>query len=250
MKHTAQMRADRGRTLFISGTDTEVGKTVLTVMLTHYLASVFPRVRALKPFCAGGNKDAVLLCQAQKPRARIRDITLHRFRAPLAPYVAAGRRRSEVSKAGVMDYLKRMQRGVDWMLVEGCGGLMTPLSDAFVVLDVIVALGCPCLLVAPNKLGVLNQVLMSATVLKAQGIGQFRVVLMGQREPDLSAVGNAAVLAHWLGRERVFSLPYLGKTPLETGHLKKNINKVKNTLAETLCFDNFSPLFEESGCKS
>src|SRR5207244_10083399 len=115
------------RILFITGTDTGVGKTVLTSLLARHLRERGVAVAALKPICSGGRADARVLHFSQNGAVTLDEINPWHFRAPLAPLLAARREHRRVDLAKVLAHVRRVQRRFEVILVEGAGGLLSPL---------------------------------------------------------------------------------------------------------------------------
>ena len=141
------------RILFITGTDTGVGKTVLTSLLTRHLRERGVAVAALKPICSGGRADARALHSSLDGALTIDEINPWHFRAPLAPLLAARREHRRVDLANVLAHVRSVQRRFDVVLVEGAGGLLSSLGEGFNARDLIIALRAVPIIVCPNRLG-------------------------------------------------------------------------------------------------
>ena len=197
-------------TLFITGTDTGAGKTVLASLLARHLrARGFP-VAALKPVCSGGRGDAKALWAALGGALALAEINPWHFRAPIAPLLAARAERQKVKLAQVVIHARRIQRRFPILIVEGCGGLLSPLGEDFDSLDLIKALRAQPILVCPNRLGVLNQVLLVLAALPRKLSQQTQLVLGPPKRPDAASGGNLAFLRQKLGAGRVHVLPRVG----------------------------------------
>ena len=164
--------------LFITGTDTNVGKTVFSVLLTRELLRQGVDVRAVKPLCSGGREDAeallaVLLAKTSNNQHRTTNIHCIRhsvsgidqinpwhFAEPLTPLVASRRAGKPLHRKEVVAFLRKSAAGCDTLLVEGAGGLLSPLGEDFDARDLIVALKATPVVVAQNRLGVINQSLL------------------------------------------------------------------------------------------
>src|SRR6266581_5133714 len=111
------------RILFITGTDTGVGKTVLTSLLARHLCERGVAVAALKPICSGGRADARALHSSLNGALTLDEINPWHFRAPLAPLIAARREQRRVELANVLAHVRRIEGRFEVVLVEGAGGL-------------------------------------------------------------------------------------------------------------------------------
>ena len=109
-------------TIFVTGTDTGVGKTVLTALLTRHLRERGVNAAALKPVCSGDRADARALHAASAGALTLDEINPWHFRAPIAPMLAARRERKQVVLADVLLHVRAMQKRFDVLLIEGAGG--------------------------------------------------------------------------------------------------------------------------------
>jgi dethiobiotin synthetase len=197
-------------TFFITGTDTGVGKTVLTALLTRHLRERGVNAVALKPICSGGRDDARALRAAMNAALTSDEINPWHFHAPLAPLLAARRERKQVKLADVLAHVRTMQKRFEVVLVEGAGGLLSPLGGNFDSRDLITALCATPMVVCPNRLGAVNQVLLTLAALPRSASCRARVVLMSPSKPDASTNTNVSLLAEFLDAKRIFCLPRLG----------------------------------------
>jgi dethiobiotin synthetase len=197
------------RVVFVTGSDTGVGKTVVTTLLTCQLRQQGCRVAALKPLCSGGRSDALALHAALGGALSLDEINPWHFRAPLAPALAARREHRRVLPAAVLAQVNQAQARFDVVLVEGAGGLLSPLGVGFNARDLIAKLRATPVVVVPNRLGAVNQALLVLAALPRAAARRAQVVLVTQSRPDASARSNAALLAEHLGRDRVHRLPRL-----------------------------------------
>ena len=198
-------------TLFITGTDTGVGKTVLTALLACYLHERGVRVAALKPICSGGRGDARVLRAALAGSLTLDEMNPWHFRAPIAPLLAARRERKRVRLSQVLAHIRMMQKRFDVLLIEGVGGLLSPLGENFDSRDLIGVLRATPIVVCPNRLGAVNQVLLTIEALPRNAAAKARVVLMSPSRPDSSTGANANLLGEFFDKGRIFRLPWLGK---------------------------------------
>jgi len=197
------------RILFITSTDTGVGKTVLTSLLARHLRERGVAVAALKPICSGGRADARVLRSSLDGALTLDEINPWHFRAPLAPLLAARRERRRVDLANVIAHVRKVQRRFDVVLVEGAGGLLSSLGEDFNARDLIIALRAVPIIVCPNRLGVVNHVLLTVEALPRLVARRAAVVLMSPHRPDLASRTNPRFLAGILGPDRVHEFPWL-----------------------------------------
>ena len=159
------------KTLFVSGTDTEVGKTWVSCQILRKLRSNGHRVGAWKPVCSGAvERNGQLIWEDVEALAAaiggdtteeilIDRICSQRFTVPMAPNVAARLEGREVSDEMLAGGLSLWRDHADLVLIEGAGGLMSPTSDGMLVADLALRLNSPLLLVAANRLGTIHQAL-------------------------------------------------------------------------------------------
>jgi dethiobiotin synthetase len=194
------------QTIFITGTDTGVGKTVLTALLVRHLRERGVNAVALKPACSGGRADARALLAAMDGALTLDEINPWHFRAPIAPLLAARRERRQVRLAKVLAHVRAMQKRFDVVLVEGAGGLLSPLGEDFDSRDLLAALRARPIVVAQNKLGVINHLLLTLEALPKNLRALAKIVLMSPPKPDLAGPGNARLFRHLFPPGKFFSL--------------------------------------------
>jgi dethiobiotin synthetase len=199
------------QTLFITGTDTGVGKTVLTVLLVKFLRERGGNAAALKPICSGGRDDARKIFTAMDGALSLDEINPWHFRAAVAPLLAARRENKKVKLSQVLAHIRAMQTRCEILLVEGAGGLLSPLGENFNSRDLILALRAMPIVVAQNKLGAVNQILLTLEALPKNLRAKSRVVLVSPQKPDASTKMNAKLLAEFFDAEKIFLLPRLNK---------------------------------------
>jgi dethiobiotin synthetase len=193
--------------LFIAGTSTEVGKTHVAAMIARALVAEGRRVGVFKPVASGCRReggqlvadDAVALWEAAGRPGELERACPQRFLAPVAPPRAAAMEGTRVDAALLRSGLDYWRERSDIVLVEGAGGLMSPLSDKDYNIDLAADLGLPLVIVAANELGVINatlQTLITARA-KAPGLAIAGVILNHamSRENDASLASNAEDLA-------------------------------------------------------
>jgi dethiobiotin synthetase len=197
-------------TFFITGTDTGAGKTVLTTLLTRHLRERGVNAVALKPVCSGDRADARALHTASDGALTLDEINPWHFRVPMAPLLAARRERKRTALTDVLAHVRLVQKRFDVVLIEGAGGLLSPLGENFDSRELIAALRATPMVVCSNRLGAVNQILLTLAALPRSASCRARVVLMSPSKPDASIATNAGLLAEFLDAKRIFCLPWLG----------------------------------------
>jgi dethiobiotin synthetase len=194
--------------LFITGTDTEVGKTYVATTIAKQLATAGHRVGVYKPVasdCVSDGKhliseDAFALWEAAQCPLNLDAVCPQRFPTALAPHLAARRNAQEVDVELLRTGISVWTDACDIVLVEGAGGLMSPTSDDEFFADLAYEFGYPVVIVAPNVIGVINQSL-SALITAANfrdGLNVAGIVLNDSRrfDGDISMDSNREQIAN------------------------------------------------------
>jgi dethiobiotin synthetase len=166
------MQNNHKRGLFITGTDTGVGKTYAAAMIVRELAAAGTRVGVYKPVASGCRRkgeglvsdDAVSLWNAAGQPGTLEAVCPQCFAAPLAPHLAARAEGRELNAARLRSGLDYWFDRSDVIVVEGVGGLLSPVSDDEYVADLAHDFGFPLIVVAANRLGVIHQTLATLVV--------------------------------------------------------------------------------------
>jgi dethiobiotin synthetase len=163
------MMCKRTPGLFVTGTDTGVGKTHVAALIARHLTRSGLRVGVYKPAASGCRReqglvvsdDALLLWEAAGRPCELEWVCPQRFLAPLAPHLAAREEGKRLDPDRLRTGLNHWLRHSDVVLVEGAGGLMSPLGDEEYVADLACDFGFPLVVVARNALGTINQTLQT-----------------------------------------------------------------------------------------
>ena len=217
--------------LFITGTDTGAGKTVLTALLAQFLAAQKIRVAAFKPVCSGGRADAEIIRAAIGGTLTLDEINPWHFRAAIAPSLAAKLENKSVTLAQVLAHVRAARKNFGVTLVEGAGGLLSPIGEDFDSRDLISALRATPIIVAPDKLGVVNHLRLTLEALPKKHRAQAKIVLMSPAKPDAATSANAQLLGEFFPAEKIFTLPWLGKklalaTALKNPRVNRTLEKL------------------------
>lgn len=196
--------------VFVTGTDTEIGKTHASVALIHTLRRVGRTVNAMKPVAAGLDEpsDADRLrtaCDVDIDDALLNPIALT---DPIAPHVAARRAGVDISISKVTEAFRQLKTQADFTVVEGAGGWMVPLGPQQMMADLVRALELPVLLTVGLRLGCLNHALLSARAIEADGL-RLAGWVGNAIDPDMPArADNIAALNKRLPAPCLGLLPY------------------------------------------
>jgi dethiobiotin synthetase len=196
------------RIIFITGTDTEAGKTVLTALGLCYFQVAGKCVRAFKPFCSGSWNDTDLLRQLHKPPLPREQVSPWFFNEPLAPLIAARRENQEIQLQEVLQMIHMAAATADVLLVEGAGGLLSPLGIGFNALSLVQELNSELLIAGRNRIGIINHALLTIACLESNRLHSWKFALMGGNQ-DPSSATNHETLMDCVdgGSDRVHSIP-------------------------------------------
>lgn len=217
------------RGLFITGTGTSVGKTYVTRLIARSLVAAGSRVAVYKPVASGCREqdgglvcdDAVALWEAAGRPGDLEHVCPQRFAAPLAPHLAAAAEQKAVDarllRAGIDFWIAQSEI----VLVEGAGGLMSPVTDDEYVADLVLDFGFPLIVVTPNVLGTIHQTLSTliAAATFRDGLNVAGVVLNHpSSDRDASTDTNHGELA------RRCVLPVLGEVAWQAERIEPEID--------------------------
>lgn len=203
--------------IFITGTDTGVGKTVFAAALTRALRERGVAVAALKPICSGGRADARRLHDAMGKALSLDEVNPWHFRVPLSPLLAARMERRTLTGKQVIARVRAVARRFELVVVEGAGGLLSPLGEGFDSRDLILALRATPIVVCPNRLGTVNQVLLVLAALPRAIARRARIVLMDSAHSNPTTRTNPGQLAEFVRGEYIHVFDWLGKDPWRSG---------------------------------
>jgi len=163
---------------FITGTDTEIGKTFVTAALTRALTARGLRVVPIKSLAAGQeffdgrwvNEDVATLLAAQSLGLTDAEVGPLQFREPCAPHIAAKLEGASIDRDALLAAIRATAAKADMALVEGVGGFRVPLTDTWDTADLAVDLALPVILVVGLRLGCINHALVTAEAIRARGL--------------------------------------------------------------------------------
>ena len=206
------------KAIFITGTDTGVGKTLVTGLLARYFldkgksaitqkwvqsgSEKFPRDIATHLKLMGKNKSYI--------KNNLSDVCLYVFKLAASPHLAAVKERKSIRVDEIKRSLRALGGKFDWVIVEGVGGALVPLNKNKLVIDIVKELKLPILVVVGNKLGAINHTLLTIEALKRR-----KIKILGLVFNNLSKKGNKTILENnpkiieAISKEKVLGiLPY------------------------------------------
>lgn len=202
------------RGLFVTGTDTGVGKTVIAAALLRGLGARGARVVGMKPVASGidagaiRNADVAALMEASNVAALLNDVNPFAFAAAVAPHIAAAQSGTTIDLDVIARSYARLSAVAEIVVVEGAGGAFTPLSSRADMLDIASRLRVPVLLVVGMRLGCLNHALLTAAAIHARGL-RLAGWIANRIDPMMAACdANVAALAQRLPAPLLDDVPW------------------------------------------
>jgi dethiobiotin synthetase len=221
------------RGLFITGTDTGVGKTIVTAALAMILREAGADVGVMKPVATGCvrrreglvSEDAELLAKAADVPEPLAEISPIRLAEPLAPTVAAARARLTLDLAPMWAAWRRLRSAHDIMLVEGIGGLLCPVTPKESVADLAKVFGLPLLVVARPVLGTINHTALTVEAARARGLRVAGIVINRYHHDsaDLAETTNPDEVQRLTGVDVIGLVPDDPKTDFRAGVVGEDV---------------------------
>jgi len=204
--------------VFITGTDTGVGKTLIAGGLAACYRKGGVRVGVMKPVESGCRRledglhpdDAIFLKKMAASDDALDDIVPYRLEQPLTPSVATALAGVTIELEVINRSYRRIAGRNDLVLVEGAGGLLAPIFQHLTGVDLIRRLGIPLIIVARNALGTINHTLLTADLARRSGLDVLGIIInQCSPFPDLSAETNPGIIAEMSGLPLLGVMPYL-----------------------------------------
>lgn len=210
----------KSRGIFVTGTDTGVGKTIVAATLARLLRINGINVGVMKPVTSGCtevsgilvSEDAQLLCQASG-NAYSEDVAPYRLREALAPAESARHEGLRLDFSYIKQAYERLCSSHDYIIVEGAGGLMVPLSGGLLIADLVRELNLPLLVVARPGLGTINHTLLTCFAAQQIGLIVTGVIINGMPENpgpaeqsaphQIGSLCGAPLLGIWPQRDEI-----------------------------------------------
>jgi dethiobiotin synthetase len=208
------------RGFFVTGTGTEVGKTVVAAAITRTLAERGQSVAVFKPAVTGleedGESDHALLRRAAGSTQSNEEIAPYRYRPPASPHLAALLAGEEIERKRLISSARAAAGSADAIVCEGVGGLLVPLSRDYLVRDFAVDLGLPLVVAAAPGLGTINHTLLTIEAARAAELALAAVILTPwPAEPSEIEASNQETIES-IGKVHVETLPPLNLAAPET----------------------------------
>lgn len=218
--------------LFITGTDTEIGKTFVSSLLIKILAEENVKVAGMKPVASGAkiidgslkNDDALSLLEASNINADYDVVNPYVFEPAVSPHIAAEQSGIEIDLDKIKNNFDQLQKQSDVVIVEGVGGWYAPLSCHTTVADLAEELKLPVILVVGLRLGCLNHTLLTAQAIRQSGLTIAGWIANHIEEDFSSADENIKTIKHFLN-----DIPFLGTVSYQTTKSNKQQNHTINS---------------------
>ena len=199
------------RGVFVTGTGTEVGKTVVAAAIARTAAAAGERVAVFKPAVSGladaGEPDHALLRRAAGSNQSDDQVAPYRYDPPVSPHLAAELAGEEIDPARLLAAARAAADGVDLLVCEGVGGFLVPLTREYLVRDFARELGLPVVVASSPGLGTINHTLLTAEAVRAAGLETAAIVLTPWPEdPSSMEQSNRSTIGALTGTE-VLTLP-------------------------------------------
>ena len=190
---------------FLTGTDTDVGKTYVAGLLVRALRKAGVDCVGMKPICCGDRADAEALHAASDGAIPLNDVNPVWMRTPAAPYTAAMIENRAIDLALIRETFARVRAAHASLIVEGVGGWRVPIERDYFIGDLAAEFGLPVAVVVANKLGALNHTLLTIESIRARGLECAGVLLNHTTSAahDIAGITNRGML------EDIFGVPIL-----------------------------------------
>ena len=227
---------------FVTGTDTGVGKTLVAAGLAYCLRRRGINLAVMKPVQTGGvvkggrlvSEDLELLLEGVKLNEPLELLNPYCFPEPCSPHLAARLAGTEIDPSRIISAYKQLADCYEVVIVEGSGGLLVPLREDYLMADLSRDLSLPLLVVADNRLGVINHAALTVKCAQARGL-EILGVLLNQTKflpPDPIQRDNPAIIA------RITQVPLLGAVPYREAQGAELLPAIAALLEDTLVVDS------------
>ncbi|HAR63301.1 MAG TPA: dethiobiotin synthase [Candidatus Margulisbacteria bacterium] len=225
-----------GKAFFITATDTEVGKTLVGAGLCRAFCKLGLNVGCCKPVATGESisSDAIRLQEASRSTDLMGVINPVLLKYPLAPMSSAELQNETIDIPDLLSRIKRIIQSHDISIIEGVGGIMVPLAENYLVLDLIADLGLQTIVVSPARLGTINHTLMTTTLLQQRGIEVTGIIYNLCLDDDITTDSSYQLI------NRLAKVPVIAKISYNKAY-QKSYDQLANLLDKEI---NTRKLFE------
>ena len=187
--------------LFLTGTDTDVGKTYVASLLVRALRRAGMDTAPMKPICCGDRADAEMLHEACEREVPLNTINPVWYRTPAAPYTAAVIENRPADLALIRATFEKLRARHRSLIIEGVGGWLVPIAREYFVADLAAEFGLPVAVVVRNRLGAINHALLTVREIERRGM-PFAGIILNNMEPaeEIGGTTNRSILEELLER--------------------------------------------------
>lgn len=224
--------------IFITGTDTDVGKTVVTGLLARFLSERGIKTvtqKWVQTGCRDISEDIISHMTLMGPgqdhlKTHLRDMSPYVLKFPASPHLAAGLENRTLNAGVIKDSFLRLSGNFDCVIAEGSGGALVPFDEDTLLIDIVKELSIPALIVAENRLGAINQTLLTVEALRTRGIRIMGIVFnrLTEKGDNLIYEDNVRIIGKISGETVFGELPYCDNT----GSLYENFRPIGDKLLE------------------
>ncbi len=217
--------------LYVTGSDTEVGKTEIAAAITHLLNEQGMRVRVRKPVASGCTyldgewvcEDTNALYEANRQVDEKKIITPNAFADPIAPFLAARKVGRPLTIQQLYDACLAQVEKDDILIAEGAGGFYTPLAEDGLCADVAKKMDLKVVVVVLNRLGCINHAILTINAIASEGLTLHSVILNDADDNHKTMLDNSEAIKSYTGIQP-YTMPFIKQTrtkwPLVAGHLQ------------------------------
>jgi dethiobiotin synthetase len=225
------------KAVFITGTDTEVGKTIVCGLLGRYLLEKGCNAVTQKWIQTGSDDYPIDIAAHLKIMGLkksdyqnyLADIAPYVFKLPASPHLAAAVEKKKISAVKIRNSFKGLTKQFDFVIAEGIGGALVPFNKKRLVIDIADELDLPVIIVAQNKLGAINHTLLTIEAIKARGMNILGIIFNGQKQKaDKIILDDNPQIIKSLSKEKILGyLPWQKNVDLLYNAFKPIGEKVK-----------------------
>jgi dethiobiotin synthetase len=222
------------KSYFITATDTGIGKTTITAAMAFALKSIGVNVGVMKPFATGTqqktgfkSEDVVILANSAQSKDPEELINPYFFPVPASPYTAANKLKVDINIDSVMERFEKLQAMCDVVLVEGIGGILTPILKNYSIADLIKDMNLDTLVVTSSRIGTVNHTLLTLNAAQQYGL-KVRGLIINNTNPDGYDVDELKTdLRNLSGVDVLCTVPHLDNVKIsEVAEILKRSNLI------------------------
>ncbi len=226
--------------IFITGSDTDIGKTFVSAYIAHLLSERFEKVAYYKPIQSGAYDEQecrispdVQFVQSLNPHVDC--FSTYQMIDAVSPHLAAEREAIQININAIKDTFTKLKNTYDYVIVEGAGGLFVPIiRGEYWITNLIRDLNMPALAVVEARVGSINQSIMTYACMKRENIKPIGIILNQFETNHWIHQDNLSIIQSYTGLKTVAGLPYIDVTKLDNRNLRKNQQTLDDGLLKML----------------